>query len=287
MKVTTLGSFLVAVVMAGIALSMPAAVDAQSPPVAPNTCTITIGANTIDVTTVPAGMGFPAQVDCPPFVAAGGLTGQCLEWSYLYTNRNEGSISLAGVTVSSDISVVVPTAGNPESTASASISAAGAGDTSLGLARNVFDVRAVRFSAPGPTISGNVYTPVNVGTGQVTAAAKIGNVSGFCGIAGPANLVTPGPGKVAITTTIISQAGKCTVARTVDAAGCTVAVDFSTTTFPNNPPDCASSTEDVALISDIGTMQSGLNCNSQITFGSNSKYCFTSSVGRLTCIISP
>src|SRR5262245_34363443 len=199
MKVTTLGSFLVAVVMAGIALSMPAAVDAQSPPVAPNTCTITIGANTIDVTTVPAGMGFPAQVDCPPFVAAGGLTGQCLEWSYLYTNRNEGSISLAGVTVSSDISVVLPTAGNPESTASASMSAAGAGATSIGLARNVFDVRAVRFSAPGPTISGNVYTPVNVGTGQVTAAAKIGNVSGFCGIAGPANLVTPGPGKVAIT----------------------------------------------------------------------------------------
>ena len=287
MKVRTLGSLLAMLVVAGIALSMPAAVDAQAPPVPPNTCSITIGANTIDVTTVPssAAAGFPAQVDCPA-AAAPTLTGECLEWSYQYTNRTEGSISLSGVTVTANAAAVVASAGNPESFAAATVFAPGAGDTSLGLARNVFDVRAVRFSAPGSTIFGNVYTPVNVGTGQVTAAARIGNAFGFCAIAGPANLVAGGTGKVAVTTTIITQAGKCTVARTVDSNGCTVSLDASQATFPNNPENCDTSTNNVTIDTGEG-QQTGVGCTTQITFGSGTRYCFANAFGGLSCVTSP
>jgi hypothetical protein len=287
MKVRTLGSLLVAVIVAGIALSMPAAVDAQAPPVPPNTCTITAGTNTIDVTTIPssAQAGFPALVDCPA-AAAPTLTGECLEWSYQFTNRNEGSISLAGATASANIAAVVASAGNPESFAAATVFPVGAGDTTLGLARNVFDVRAIRFSTPGSTIFGNIYTPVNVATGQVTVAAKVSNLLGFCGIAGPANLVPGGTGKTAITTTIISQAGKCTVARTVDSNGCTVALDASQATFPNNPENCDTSTNNVTIDSGEG-QQTGVGCTTQITFGSGTRYCFANAFGGLSCITSP
>ena len=286
MKVRTVGSFLAALVVAGIALSMPAAVDAQAPPVPPNSCVITTaGGATIDVTTIPssAQAGFPATVDCPAGAVAAGLTGECLEWSYQFKNRNaDVAISLAGVTATANAGAVAASAGtNPESFAAATVFPVGAGDATLGLARNVFDVRAIRFSAPGATIIGNVYTPVNIGTGQVTAAVKVNNPLGFCGIAGPANLVAGGTGKVAVTTTIITQAGKCTVARTVDSNGCTVSVE----PIGNSPEGCDVTTNDVTL--NTGEGQTGVGCDTQITFGSGTRYCFANAFGGLSCVTSP
>jgi hypothetical protein len=116
--------------------------------------------------------------------------------------------------------------------------------------------------------------------GKVTAAAKIGNALGFCAIAGPANFAPPGPGKVAVTTTIIDQAGQCLIARQVDGAGCTVSIDSMT-------EGCTVGSPDSAVLGSTNEQLSGLSCNTQITFGNNSSYCYASTFGRLVCVSSP
>src|SRR6185503_17137539 len=120
-----------------------------------------------------------------------------------------------------------------------------------------------RFASGGPTVFGNVYTPTNVNSGKVTAAAKIGNALGFCAIVDPANFAPPGPGKVAVTTTIIDQAGQCLIARQVDGAGCTVSI----APMPGSPEGCTVQTFDNVTLN--GETISGASCASQITFGAN------------------
>jgi len=276
MRVRALGSFMIAGVLAGIVLA-PAVGSAQTPP---TSCTMTIGTATIQVATIPVGGAFPEAVDCP---TGSSLTGDCLRWRYQYTNNGGGNIALSGLTVTSDPVGAVATTGVPpgDSTAGSQVSNPGDGDLLLGgLARNVFDVRVARFASGSPTVLGNVYTPTNVNMGKVTAAAKIGNALGFCAVAGPANFAPQGPGKVAVTTTIIDQAGQCLIARQVDGAGCTVAIDSMT-------PGCTVGSPDSASLGSTNEQLSGLSCNTQITFGNNSSYCYASTFGRLVCVSSP
>jgi hypothetical protein len=144
----------------------------------------------------------------------------------------------------------------------------------------VFDVRVARFAAGGSTVLANVYTPTNVSMGKVTAASKIGNALGFCAIAGPANFAPTGAGKVAVTTTIIDQAGQCLIARQVDGAGCTVSIDTMTA-------GCTIGSPDSATLGSTGETLSGLSCNTQITFGNNTSYCYATTFGRLKCVTIP
>ena len=283
MRVRTLGSFMIAAVLGGIVLS-PAVGSAQTPPPPPLSCTITIGTATISVQsnqeldpTTPFPESVPA-VQCPSPLTGG----DCLRWRYKYTHNAGGNIALTGATVTSDATTAVATTGVPpaDSSTGSQVSNPGDGDISLGLARNVFDVRVARFASGGPTVFGNVYTPTNVNMGKVTAAAKIGNALGFCAIAGPANFAPPGPGKVAVTTTIIDQAGQCLIARQVDGAGCTVSIDSMT-------PGCTVGSPDSAFLGSTNEQLSGLSCNTQITFGDNSSYCYASTFGRLVCVSSP
>lgn len=282
--VRQLCSLALAAVAVGLLLLTPAPADAQSPATPPLTCTIQIGSsNFVDVEAGPGGSPFPESVSCPAGAASAGLSGECLKWRYKYTHRSEGTLALAAVTVDSDIQGVAAAAGDSESFASAQVFNAGAGDPSNALgvfARNVFDVRAVRFSQTGATVLGTVYTPVNVGPGTVTAGAKVGNVLGFCPIAGASNVVALGTGKIAVTSMIIDQAGKCTIARTVDAAGCTTNIESLT-------EGCEVTEETPALVGKPGEPFTGSSCSTQVTFGTGTRYCYTSTFGRLTCINSP
>jgi len=281
MRVRTVGSFLVAAVLAGVVLSMPSVGAAQTAPAPPMSCNITVGTATIAVQAGPGGVPFPESVACP--AVTGAPTGDCLRWRYSYTNSTGGNISLSGVTVSSDITAVVASGGQPgegESFAGAQVFDAGTGDTALGLARNVFDVRAVRFSQQAATVFGNVYTPSGVAVGKSTAAGKIGNALGFCAIAGAGNVTPNGTGKLAVTTTVVDQAGQCLIARQVDGQGCTVSIDSMT-------EGCNVLTTDTASLGSTGETLSGVSCNTQITFGANSNYCYASTFGRLVCVTSP
>ena len=281
MRVKTLGSFMIAAVLGGIVLA-PAVGSAQtSPPTPPTSCTLTIGTATISVQSGPdmdPSVPFPESVQCPS-----PLSGDCLRWRYKYTHNAGGNIALSGATLTSDVTGAVATTGVPpaDSPTGSQVSNPGDGDVSLGgLARNVFDVRVARFASGGPTVFGNIYTPTNVNMGKVTAAAKIGNALGFCAVAGPANFAPPGPGKVAVTTTIIDQAGQCLIARQVDGAGCTVSIESMTEGCTVGNPDSAS-------LGSTSEQLSGLSCNTQITFGNNSSYCYASTFGRLVCVSSP
>ena len=282
MRVRTLGSFIGAALLAGVVLSMPSVGSAQTPPPVPTSCTINIGTASISVQTATdftPSVAFPESVDCPA-----PLSGDCLRWRYQFTHNSGGNISLTGATVTSDITGAVATTGTPpaDSPSGSQVSNPGDGDIQLGLARNVFDVRVARFASGGPTVLANVYTQTNVNMGKTTVAGKIGNALGYCAIAGPANFAPPGPGKVALTTNVIDVAGQCVISRQVDGAGCTVSIS----TLPGSPEGCNVSTKDATL--DVtGETVSGLSCNTQITFGQNSSYCYASTFGRLVCVQSP
>ena len=278
MRVRTLGSFLAAAVLAGIVLSVPSVGSAQTPPPIPTSCSITIGTASISVQTAQdftPSVAFPESVDCPA-----PLSGDCLRWRYQFTHTGGGNISLTGATVTSDVSGAVATTGTPPSDTSvgSQVSNAGDGDSQLGsLGRNVFDVRVARFASGGSTVLANIYTPTNVNMGKTTAAAKIVNALGFCAIAGPANFAPSGPGKVAVTTTIIDQAGDCLIARQVDGNGCTVSIQTMS-------EGCTVGSPDSATLGSTNEQLSGLSCNTQITFGANSSYCYASTFGRLVCV---
>lgn len=280
MRVRTLGSFFVAAALAGIVLSMPSVGAAQTAPAPPLSCNITIGTATIAVQAGPDGVPFPEAVACP--ATTGAPTGDCLRWRYKYTNSTGGNISLSGVTASADITAVVASGGQPpeDSFAGAQVFDAGVGDTALSLGRNVFDVRAIRFSQQAATVYGNVYTPTGVALGKATAAGKIGNALGFCSIAGASNVTPNGTGKLAVTTTVIDQAGQCLIARQVDGQGCTVTIDSMT-------EGCTVLNTDTANLGSSGEALSGVSCSTQVTFGANSKYCYASTYGRLVCVNSP
>jgi len=281
MRVRTLGSFMGAALLVGVVLSLPSVASAQTPPPVPTSCTITIGTATVSVQTATdftPSVAFPESVDCPA-----PLSGDCLRWRYRFTHNGGGNLTLTGATVTSDIIGAVSTTGTPPSDTpvGSQVSNPGDGDSQLGLVgRNVFDVRVARFASGGPTVLGNIYTPTNVNMGKTTAAAKISNALGFCAIAGPANFAPPGPGKVAVTTTVIDQAGQCLIARQVDGAGCTVSIQSMT-------EGCTVGSPDSATLGSTSEALSGLSCNTQITFGENSSYCYASTFGRLVCIQSP
>ena len=285
MRVTTVGSFLGAAVLAGIVLSMPAVSDAQTSPTPPTSCTLTIGTATVTVQSAPdfaTPVAFPESVDCPA-----PLAGDCLRWRYRFTHNGGLNLAATGATLTSDTPGAVATTGTPpsDSGVGSAVSNPGDGDLQLGgFGRNVFDVRVARFASGAPIVLANVYTPTNVNMGKVTAVGKVGNALGFCAIAGPANFTPPGPGKVALTTNVIDVAGQCIISRLVDGNGCTVSI----TNLPGSAEGCQVSTVDAtSTLNTTGETLSGLSCNTQITFGQNSSYCYASTFGRLVCVQSP
>jgi hypothetical protein len=270
----TLCSVIAAVSMALGVLSTATEVRAQAAP-PPTSCTITIGSNQVAVTTPST---FPEPVSCP---AAPGFGSDCLKWSYTFT-RTGGNVDHAGTTVDSDVTPIVATVGGGETETPAVIGAPGAGDTVLNLAKGVQDVRVVRYSpSPASQIVGNVYTSASARVGTVSAAARVGFAINSCAIAGPDNIV-PAAGKIALTTRVIDQVGQCTIERTLDAGGCTVEInvlqapDGVTCSVDSEPRD--------ATLGGTGETLSGAECTNKITFGSNTRYCYTGTTGRLTCV---
>ena len=198
----------------------PATGNAQTSPPAPErTCTITILSNVVTVEAGSSELPFPEPVECPEGGGFGST--ECLRWRYTYrltAGAETSTINPSAVTVDADIQPVVG-----QSTAGAQVFNPGVGDGAsggTGLGRNVFDVRAVRFNGPSRTIVGDVITPANAGLGKVTAAARIGGVSGFCGIAGAATLATTAVGVASLTTNQIDQFQGCQINLGLDAKGC-------------------------------------------------------------------
>ena len=268
--------FMAALLVTGAVFLTAAGASAQGSPTPPTSCSLTFGGTSVSITTGDGESTFPERVDCPE---GGPFSGtDCLRWRYNY-NATGGTLKHAGVTVDSDVQPVTA-----NSSLGVQISVPGVGDSELGFfANGVFDVRTVRFngSTTSTSILGSVTTSSNASVGTSSALARVGNLTKSCAIAGPSTVATPGVGKLAFTVSVIDQAGDCLISRTVDGAGCTIAIDV----LPGSPEGCFVETNQTPLLS--GVPLSGQNCAAQSTFGTGTKYCYTSTFGRLTCITSP
>ncbi len=276
------------VLIAGaVALTPILASAASGPDVIPPTqmsCTMSNGTT---LTAVAAANGdFPRVLQCPDTagecaavsLSSGGnglAPGQYLAWDYQWTNATQMSQTL--LSLSSDISLLgaVPSgwAFDPPGTTDSTFKIGG-----------LFDAKLIRFNAQATTVSATYYTPLGIQPVPTTTASKVGSNIQTCTIAGAGALTGLPENKQAINVAENTQAGNCLVSRTLDNKGHTTSITILSS---SNSANCR--TTDVTL---QGTTPSGntlppsafISPQSQITFGTNTYYCWPNSWGGCSCV---
>jgi hypothetical protein len=219
-------------------------------------------------------------------VCTGSPTGRCSKYSYRGSSWGSGNSRSLLFSVSADIGIRA--------------TSAPAGFTTFviqkGVEEPVFDVgekdfgqRWVRFSAPS-VFTGDIDVSITTDESQPvagTAAGKVGTKKGFCSSTSSIAIATPGKSVTeqnqGLTNVVRSQAGPCTVDRTLDARGRTINMALVP---PSDPGQCPIGEFDVTIAGD-SNVDTFISPESQITFGNHTRYCFASARGGVTCVGTP
>jgi hypothetical protein len=228
---------------------------------------------------------FPRLVSCPGecsgAVAIGTgtrLSGLFYAWDYRWTQIGHSAPSQFGLQVASDVQI------DGASPKVSSVSAPGQEDSSLDLGEGDWDSRWLRFSnvSSSSSFDATIFTKSSLQPRPEGAAAISGHDTGTCMLAGPGTAVTEK--NQPTTNEVVSQAGQCTVSRIVDARGRTVDIQL----LPGSPSTCQLTTVTVTANFPGGQSPgsaSFVDPRSQVTFGSNSTYCWPSVNASIwTCV---
>lgn len=245
---------------------------ASQPP--PRECPITVDGGSVRIQALDETGGITGGFPIPRSgdVCAG--LGSCLEWRYLFTYTGL-TPQKAALAVDTDITVQ---ACKPACQVTKLVPLVSEGERSL-----VFNANATSFTA-------SYFTPVGVGPGTMTASfvARKGTWlrAGLCALAGADSLIA-GPNAAVdqvVRSELRSETGAilCTVDRTIDAEGRTIALQVVPGTG-----DCTVVTDLVELRTASGAALS-INGTAQLTFGGSHIYCFASTTtGKMTCVKTP
>lgn len=254
-----------------------APIELQRTCTAGSSATIVAGQNANPAAQFPRLVNCPG--DCPGAVVIGTntpLSGQFFAWEFTWTQIGKSSPSQLGLQVASDVQI------EGTSPAVTSVSPPGQEDSSLKLGLNDWDSRWLRSS--GISSSGQstftYYTKPNLQARPQGAASRSGTTTSTCLLAGAGTAVTEA--NQALNNIVRSQAGACTVDRTLDARGRTISM-----TLVSGPPSlCPIGLFDITIAGDTN-IDTFITPDSQITFGTNTRYCFASSTGGVTCVGLP
>ena len=275
---------LIGFVITIVALLAASDASAQIAPIPlQRTCTAGTQANVVAGQNANATAQFPRLVNCPgecPFAVIIGtstpLSGQFFAWEFTWTQIGKSAPSQFGLQVASDVQI------EGASPAVASVSPPGLDDSSLKLGLNDWDSRWLRFNNinASSSLTATYYTKTNLQARPEGAASRSGTTTSTCQLAGAGTVVTEA--FQALNNIVRSQAGVCIVDRTLDARGRTVSMTL-VSPVPDTLGQCPIALVDI-LASDNTTLDAFISPDAQITFGTNTRYCFSSSVGGMTCV---
>jgi hypothetical protein len=236
------------------------------------TVTIDAGALTNDPVGSPTGQ-FPLPVTCPGVDCLGySGVGNFLRWDYRFTLPTVKN-SAAYLTFSTDNDLL---ATSPVAT----VSTPGVGKDDIG--ERIFEAVVVRYNISAfPIVASYLTKP-----GLVPRVASAGVKSrGFCLIAGAGAPVGEQHQSVPVANVVRTQAGVCTIDRTLDVRGRTISMTL-VSPVPDTLNQCPIALVDIKA-SDNTSVDAFISPDSQITFGTNSRYCFASATGGMTCVGVP
>lgn len=214
--------------------------------------------------------------DCPGLTLL--LNGQFLRWDVRFTANAKTSPSLVGTQVASDVEIVAALGGTA--------STPGLEESSLKVGASDFDSRWLKFSGnnnAGSFFDAIYFTKPGLEARPEGVVFKSGNATASCLLAGAGKAVTEA--HQAVSNQVVSQAGNCTVLRTVNARGRTIAMELD----PPSQPACTLTTVTVNATNNSTNQPAGppsfADPNSQITFGTNSTFCWPSVDASIwTCV---
>jgi hypothetical protein len=259
-------------------------VGAQLAPIELNrTCTAGSSATIVAGQNSNPNAQFPRLVTCPGdcpgavvFNTNTALSGQFFAWEFTWTQIGKSAPSQLGLQVASDVQI------EGTSPAVTGFSQPGQEESSLKLGLNDWDSRWLRSS--GISSSGQstftYYTKPNLQARPEGAASRSGSTTSTCLLAGAGTVVTEA--NQALNNVVRSQAGECTVDRTLDARGRTISM-----TLVSGPPNlCPIGLFDITIAGDTN-IDTFITPDAQITFGTSTRYCFASATGGVTCVGLP
>jgi hypothetical protein len=288
---TALRSGLVIAAVALLPFSEAAATGGGDPgvtlPTAPGVppgrvCSVAWGSNSVQIVAGPGNIlpgdntlasVFPAKVPCPPPGPSGAF---CLKWEYKWTfpvsSSQHSLLTLDSDLVLNATEVSVAGVGNVSTRVSAPI----AGDPGVDFAKDIAEVRAVRFTTKGPVVVASLFTSPNAQVGKVTAGFA-GSKRGFCGIQGAEN-ATGGEFFQSQSKTITTNTLGCIIDWTLSPDNCV-------TNAVLNPPEQPNCT--ISLVNDIGGII-GQTCQAEISVPGSTTTCRWNSFARTNiCVTVP